>query len=79
MQPIQELLNKIKRDPNEEPDAYVIFYQDRVSDKLIPVPYDDILEIRESFITIFDKGHETPIPLHRIKKVEKKGEVVWER
>lgn len=78
MQPIHELLNKIKWDKREDPEQYSIFYFDRILRKLIKIPYDKIKRIEGSFM-ILDNREESNIPLHRIKKVVKDSVVVWER
>ena len=78
MQPIHELLNKIKWDKREDPEQYLIFYFDRILRKLIKIPYDKIKRIEGSFM-ILDNREESNIPLHRIKKVVKDSAVVWER
>lgn len=78
MQPIQDLLNKIKWDERENSDDYSIFYLDRVLNKLIEIPYAKIKKLEGSFM-ILDNLDETNIPLHRIKKVMKNNVVVWER
>ncbi len=77
MKPIKEILSKIKWDSKETPDDYEIFYLD--FKKLIPIKYTEIKRIEEGFFVIERNNEETFIPLHRIKKVLKKGEVVWER
>jgi len=78
MQPIHELLNKIKWDKRENPEQYSIFYFDRILKKLIKIPYNKIKMIEGSFM-ILDNEEESNIPLHRIKKVTKDDIVVWER
>ncbi len=78
MQPIHQLLNKIKWDKRENPDDYLIFYYDRILKKLIQTPYNKIKRIEGSFM-ILDNEEESNVPLHRIKKVEKNNVVVWER
>ena len=78
MQPIHELLNKIKWYKRENPEEYSIFYFDRVLKELIKVPYSKIKRIEGSFM-VLDNEKESNIPLHRIKKVEKNNVVVWER
>ncbi len=78
MQPIHELLNKIKWDKRENPDDYSIFYYDRILNKLIQLPYNKIKRIEGSFM-VLDNDDESNVPLHRIKKVEKNNAVVWER
>jgi len=76
---IIELLNKIKWDKNLNPDEYSLFYLDRVSNKLIKIEYNSIKKIEGSFIFLEKNGEEVNIPLHRIKRVERKGKLVWER
>lgn len=78
MQPIHELLNKIKWDKREDPKLYSIFYFDRILKQLIKIPYTKIKRIEGSFM-IIDNEEESNIPLHRIKKVTKNNIVVWER
>ncbi len=78
MQPIQDLLNKIKWDKRENPEQYSIFYHDHILNKLIQIPYNKIKRIEDNFM-VLDNEEESNIPLHRIKKVEKNDAVVWER
>ena len=78
MQPIHELLNKIKWDKRENPEQYSIFYFDRILNKLIKIPYTKIKRIEDNFM-VLDNEEESNIPLHRIKKVMKNNVVVWER
>ncbi|MBW2976068.1 DUF504 domain-containing protein, partial [Candidatus Woesearchaeota archaeon] len=78
MQPIQNLLNKIKWDKREDPKQYSIFYYDRILKKLIKVPYAKIKRIEGSFM-VLDNEEESNIPLHRIKKVAKGEIIFWER
>ncbi|MBS3114317.1 DUF504 domain-containing protein [Candidatus Woesearchaeota archaeon] len=78
MQPIKDLLNKIKWDKRENPEQYSIFYYDRILNKLIKIPYTKIKRLEGSFM-VLDNEEESNIPLHRIKKVMKNNVVVWER
>ena len=78
MQPIQDLLNKIKWDKRENPNDYLIFYYDRILKKLMQIPYNKIKRIEGSFM-VMDNEEESNIPLHRIRKVAKNNAVVWER
>ncbi|MBS3105977.1 DUF504 domain-containing protein [Candidatus Woesearchaeota archaeon] len=78
MIPIQDLLNKIKWDKRENPSEHMIFYFDRILKKLIKIPYMKIKRIEGTFM-VLDNEEETDIPLHRVKKVTKNNEVVWER
>jgi|TARA_Y100000310_G_scaffold91835_2_gene89370 uncharacterized protein (UPF0248 family) len=78
MQPIQNLLNKIKWGKRENPEQYSIFYYDRIIKKLIEIPYTKIKRIEGSFM-VLNNEEESNIPLHRIKKVAKNSIIVWER
>jgi len=73
MMPIKQFINKIKYDPKENPDDYVLVYRD--FDKESEIRFTDIKDIEGNFI--ISKFAE--IPLHRIRKVLKNGEIVWER
>ena len=79
MIPIQNFLHKIKWDKKEKPEEYVLFYYDRVEDTLKEIKYTDILRIEDNFLILTINGKEANVPLHRIKKILKKGEVVWDR
>jgi uncharacterized protein (UPF0248 family) len=79
MMPIQDLFNKLKWDPNENPFLYTFFYFDRVANKLREVKYKDIAEVKDGYMTIVKEEGEAQIPLHRIRVVKKGAEVVWER
>jgi len=76
---ITDLLNKIKWDKRENPEEYEIFYLDRISKKLIGLPYTSIKRIEGSFMVVMRNGEEVEIPLHRIKQVKKKGKIIWSR
>jgi uncharacterized protein (UPF0248 family) len=79
MKPIIDLLNKIRWDKREKPEDYAIFYFDRISKKLVKVPFELIKRIEGSFMVVDRNSEEVEIPLHRIKQVKKKGVVVWKR
>ena len=78
MQPIQNLLNKIKWDKRENPEEYSIFYYDRILKELIEIPYEEIKRVEGTFM-VLDNEDESNVPLHRVKKVTKGGYVVWQR
>ena len=78
MQPIKDLLNKIKWDKRENPEEYTLFYFDRILNKLISIPYNKIKRL-EGLFMIIDNVEEANIPLHRVKKIIRNNVVVWER
>lgn len=71
---IKEFLNKIKWSGKFKPEELTVHYLDRIQNKLIEIDYKD-LKIKGDFIILED----TQIPLHRIKEIRKKGEIVWRR
>ena len=82
MQTIRELLNKIRWDKKENPKEYTIGYLDRVKNRIIKLPLDELEELKTAdfSFTIYDEqGHSHQIPFHRIKRVWKKNVLVRER
>ncbi len=79
MQPIQDLLNKIKWDKSEDSSDYAIGYEDRVLKKIIEIKFSDIKRIEDSFMVLKRDNEEVMIPLHRVRVVKKKDLVVWKR
>lgn len=79
MQPIHELLNEIKWNPNLDKKAFTVCYYDRVLDKLLTVNFLNIKHFNKTFIIIEKEGKEIEIPLHRIKEVRKHGTLIWKR
>jgi uncharacterized protein len=75
---IKDLLNKIRWSKEEKPSDYLIGYWDNVDKKLIFISFDEIKKIEGNFL-LLDREEETYIPVHRIRKVKKKGKVVWKR
>ena len=76
---INDLLNKIKWDKNLNPEEYSLFYFDRIRKVLIEIKYKDVKRIEKSFMILERDKEEVNIPLHRVRKVEIKGKLVWER
>lgn len=76
---IEDLINKIKWDEREDPSDYSLYYLDRITKKLVEIKYTDILRVEDGFIVLEREGEETNIPLHRIRKATKKGEITWQR
>tara|TARA_Y100000034_G_C6797301_1_gene357479 strand:- start:250 stop:495 length:246 start_codon:yes stop_codon:yes gene_type:complete len=79
MEPIRDFINRIKWDERENVDEYTFGYLDRIQNKLIFISYYDILRIEDNFMIIQGEFEEVNIPLHRIKKVLKNDECIWER
>jgi len=76
---IIDLLNKIKWDKNLNKDCFSIIYFDRVNNNEIEINYNKIKKIEGNFMVIEKDLEESNIPLHRIKKIMKNKEVIWQR
>lgn len=79
MEYILDLLNKIKHDGSENPKDYTIHYYDRIEDSLKELKFEKIKKIEPPFLEVLKNNEIINIPLHRIKKVRKKGKIVWKR
>ena len=79
MQTIKDFLNKIKWDKSLNPFDFTIGYIDRISKKIIEVKFVDIKGIEDNFMIVGKNGEETNIPLHRIRVVKQKKDIVWKR
>ena len=82
MIPIHEFLNRIRWNKNFAHGHFEIGYYVRSEDKIIRIPFEDILfNPKDHFsITIIDsEGGTHMVPYHRIKEVYKNGELVWHR
>ena len=77
MQTIKDLINKIRWDKRESPFDYVLVYIDLGKEK--EIPYTAIKRLEGNFMIVEKEGKEVEIPLHRIKKVKKKGKIIWQR
>ena len=79
---IKDLLNKIKWDKRLNPKDYTLYYLDRISKTLKKIRYSDIKKIEGNHIIIekeSKQGEQASIPMHRIKRVKKKGVIIWQR
>jgi uncharacterized protein (UPF0248 family) len=82
MIPIQQLLHRIRWDPEFGQAAFVIGYFDRVKNVIVRVPFGRVLvEAGDSFAftAVEDDGSVHEVPLHRIREVYRNGELIWQR
>lgn len=77
MKTAKEMLDKVRWDENENPEDYTIAYRDR--EELAEITYADIKRIEDEFMIVGVGGRETSVPLHRIRQIRKRGEIVWRR
>ncbi|MDO9269281.1 MAG: DUF504 domain-containing protein [Methylobacter sp.] len=82
MTPIQDLLHRIRWDPEFSHGEFVIGYYDRIEHEIILVPFLDITFPKDAsgvFELIDREGQTHTIPLHRVRSVYKNGELIWHR
>lgn len=82
MIPIQQLLHRIRWDPEFGRADFVIGYFDRVLGSIVRVPYrTEQFEGGEqfAFTAVEADGSVHEVPLHRIREVIRNGELIWQR
>lgn len=82
MQPIQQLLNRIRWDRDFAVGRFEIAYYDRLEKRLVRVPFQTLRFTpgeHFSFALQDSCGEEHTIPFHRVHQVFKDGRLIWER
>jgi uncharacterized protein (UPF0248 family) len=82
MKPIQDLLHRIRWDPEYGRAEFVIGYWDRIAKNVVRVPFRRVSFARDehfSFDVVADDGTVHSVPLHRVREVWRDGELVWRR
>jgi uncharacterized protein (UPF0248 family) len=80
MQPLRELLDRIRWDAEFGQGQFALAYHDRVTHQDVVVPFTSIAVKSggDSFSFEGDEG-VAHIPLHRVHTVYKGGVVIWQR
>lgn len=79
---VRQLLSRIRWDPEFGLGEFVIGYYDRLEGEVILVPLGEIRfpdADRFSFQLLDPYGEPISIPLHRICRVYRDGELIWQR
>jgi uncharacterized protein (UPF0248 family) len=79
MKPIKELMSKILWDPMEKKGDYEVGIIDRFTKEISFIPASSIEKTEGRFLLLRTDEGIVEIPFHRIRRVMKKGEMVWER
>lgn len=82
MQPIHELLSRIRWDPHYRDSQFEIGYYDRIRDEVIRIPFSNLFFPKDDhfdFLVTDEEGELHRIPFHRIKSVYRDGELIWHR
>jgi uncharacterized protein (UPF0248 family) len=76
---IKKLLDRIRWDFSFSQAYFELEYEDRVSG-LVRIALDRIVSIDSQYFTVEDQYFgKITIPLHRIRKVYRNGELIWRR
>ena len=82
MIPIQDLLHRIRWDPEFGRTTFVIGYFDRVQHSIVRVPLSQVQfepGDRFAFTAVDPDGLVHEVPLHRIREVYRDGALIWQR
>jgi uncharacterized protein (UPF0248 family) len=82
MIPIQELLSRIRWDPEFGGGKFIIGYHDRIKAQIVEVPLARIAletDSHGSFEAIETDGSVHSVPYHRVREVYRDGELIWRR
>jgi uncharacterized protein (UPF0248 family) len=81
MQPLRDLLNRIKWDPRFGKGAFALGYDDRMArqEKVVALTSITVDSAERSFSVCGDDGVFVRIPLHRVRTVYKDGTPIWRR
>jgi len=80
--PIQDLLHRIRWDPEFGKGEFEIGYDDHVTARIVRVPFRRVrLERGERFAfdAVEDDGSTHMVPFHRVRAVWRDGELIWQR
>jgi uncharacterized protein (UPF0248 family) len=82
MIPIQELLSRIRWDPEFGRGKFIVGYYHRIEAQIIKVPLARIAfgtDSPSSFDAIEADGSVHSVPYHRVPEVYRDGELIWQR
>ena len=82
MQPIRELLSRIRWDADFGNAEFRIGFYDRMEHSILYVSFREIALVpgdHFSFHYIDEEGVSHSVPMHRIKEVYRNGERIWHR
>ena len=81
MQPIRQLLNRIRWDQEFGRGTFELGYYDRVEQRIIRVPFERLsFEPAQDLFRVTDlEGVTHTIPYHRIREVHRNGALIWQR
>lgn len=82
MQPVQELLSRIRWDKDYAKGTFSVAYYDRIEKAVTTVPFRDLVFDREdhfAFGVVDEVGEIHWVPYHRVRTLYRDGEIIWQR
>jgi uncharacterized protein (UPF0248 family) len=82
MQPVQEILNRIRWDPGFAGQSFEVGYYDRVASRVVVVPFTDLVfppDDHYAFTVVDGAGVAHSIPYHRVRDIYRAGRRIWHR
>ncbi len=82
MQPIHELLSRIRWDEAYAAAEFVIGYEDHLAAGIVRVPFSELWFPDDDpfrFAVLDEEGEEHHVPYHRVREVWRNGELIWAR
>lgn len=82
MQPIHELLDRIRWDADFGKADFELGYYDRVDDDIVRIPLNlGAVDATEGggLEIVDDEGRPRQVPLHRVRRVWRDRELIWSR
>ena len=82
MQPIHELLSRIRWDPTYARAEFAIGFYDRLEQRLIRVPFTELSfppDDHFAFSLTDAEGETHQVPYHRVRQVYRNDELIWQR
>jgi uncharacterized protein (UPF0248 family) len=82
MIPIQELLHRVRWDPEFRRGRLEIAYLDKLAGGLVRVPFTEVRFVpgeRFGFEIVGLHGECVMIPYHRVREVYRDGQLIWKR
>ena len=82
MIPIQQLLSRIRWDPEFARGSFQLGYYDRAEDRVIPVPFAGVrfpADSPKAFEITDADGQTHRIPFHRVREVYRDAHLIWHR
>jgi uncharacterized protein (UPF0248 family) len=79
MQPIHELLDRIRWDAEFGNAEFAIGYYDRVEDRIVVVELTKCDRTEDGFRMIDAEERAISVPFHRVRQVFRNGALIWSR